>query len=97
MLTVKFDCGSFPTLEFSNGPPKLSLIGPLSVLDPDGSTVTARLRSPLEILCEPVKVCLSSVAASPLEEELLLPHAATAIEARTAKSTAATTRGPRIP
>src|SRR5690242_323490 len=97
MLTVKLDCGILPALEFWNGPPKLSLIGPLSVLDPDGSTVTARLRSPLEILCEPVNVCLSSVAASPLDEELLLPHAATPSEARTAKTTAAATRGPRIP
>ena len=60
-----------------NGPPKLSVIGPLSVLDPDGSIVSIRLSFPLVTLWVPVKVWLRSVFG--LTEALLaLPQAATA-------------------
>ena len=76
-LTVKFDSGSFPVPRVWNGPPKLSVIGPLSVLDPDGSTVSIRLRSPLVTLWVPVKVWLRSVFGS-AEPLLALPHPATA-------------------
>src|SRR4051794_3179600 len=92
---VKFDRGTLPEPAPWNGPPKLSLIGPLKVFDPAGSTVTPKFRSPLVILWEPVNVCLSREAASVLDEEPLLPHAPSVTEASATKSTAATTRGAR--
>jgi hypothetical protein len=60
----------------------------LSVLEPDGSKVSPKLRTPLSILCEPLKVCLRRLCALAELELLLLlllPHAASA----TALSTAA--------
>ena len=76
-LTVKSDSGSLPAPRLWNGPPKLSVIGPFSMLDPDGSIVSVRSRLPLVTVCVPVKVCLSSVLG--LAEPLLAPpHAAVA-------------------
>ena len=69
-----------------NGPPKLSLIGPLTLLDPVGLIVSARLMLPLSILWLPSNVSLSRLAASWDELALLLPHAATATDARQASS-----------
>ena len=57
-LTVKLDSGSLPAPRVWNGPPKLSVIGPLSRLDPDGSIVSVRSRFPLVTVCVPVKVWL---------------------------------------
>src|SRR5919109_620903 len=81
-LTVKLDFGSWPEPRVWNGPPKLRVTGPLSVLDPDGSRVRVRLSTPLVTLCVPVKVCLSSAFGSP-ELLLALPHAATPSPAST--------------
>ena len=69
---MKFDCGSLPFPRLWNGPPKLSVIGALSVLEPDGSTLSTMLSLPLLTLCAPPNVCFRSVAAS----SELPPHAA---------------------
>ncbi len=57
-----------------NGPPKLRLIGVVSVLEPEGVIVRLSDRLPLLTVWAPLKVCLSSAEALSLE---LLPHAAT--------------------
>jgi hypothetical protein len=85
-LTVKSDSGSFPLPRVWNGPPKLSVIGPLSVEDPPGSIVRLRSSLPLETLCEPLKVWPSSVlglSEPPLEA---LPQAATMTDATSIRS-----------
>src|SRR3954469_5446787 len=73
---VKFEAGSWPEPRLWKGPLRFRVIGFLTVLEPDGGTVRPRPSTPLEILCEPLKVCLSSVWASAEPELLLLPQAA---------------------
>jgi len=62
-LTVKFDFGSLPVPRLANGPPKLSVSGPLSVLDPDGLTDRLTLMLPLLTVCLPLNVCLRRIDA----------------------------------
>ena len=76
-LMVKLDSGSLPLPRVWNGPPKLSVIGPLSVDDPAGSIVRLRLRFPLETLWVPLKVSLRSVLGFPELPLDALPQAAT--------------------
>src|SRR5205085_2902773 len=89
-VTLKADWGSLPAPRFWKGPPKLRLIGPLSVFDPEGVIVRFRLSLPLLIRCEPLKVCLRSLVASPDP-----PHAAR-LHARPAASVARTKRSPLL-
>ena len=64
MLMLKFEAGSLPLPRLWNGPPKLTVIGVRSVLEPDGLTVRLKLRLPLLTACVPLKVWLSSDLAS---------------------------------
>jgi hypothetical protein len=93
-LTSKFDLGSLPLPRLWNGPPKLRLIGPFSVLDPAGVSVNEKSRFPLFTGWDPLKVCLSSELACP--ELLLLPHAAMATAATPATSSTPSVRTPLI-
>src|SRR2546421_5044155 len=91
MLTLKSDAGSFPFPRLWNGPPNASVIGPVRVREPVGTTRSVKLRLPLPTVWEPLKVCLRRVPASPPE---LLPHAASVIEASAAISSVHNARGP---
>ena len=55
-LMLKADWGSLPVPRLLNGPLRLSEIGPLSVLEPEGTTIRLNPRLPLLIWCLPVKV-----------------------------------------
>src|SRR5581483_376817 len=63
-LTLKFDFGSLPRPWLWNGPPKLSVMGVVSVEEPEGLTVRLKVRLPLLTVWLPLNVCLSRLAAS---------------------------------
>ena len=62
-LTVKFDFGSLLVPRLVNGPPKPSVSGLLSVLEPDGLSDRLTFTLPLLTVCLPLNVCCSRLLA----------------------------------
>jgi hypothetical protein len=75
IATSNADCGNRPGPRLWKGPPKLRVIGPLSVLEPEGVTVSVNASWPLSIRWVPVNDSCKSAVALP---EPLLPQAARA-------------------
>src|SRR5689334_3782162 len=93
MLMLKFDFGSLPLPWLWKGPPKLRLIGEVSVEEPEGLTVRLSARLPLLTVWAPLKVCSSRLVALLWE---LLPQALTPSAARAASNAGHTARRAQI-
>lgn len=89
MAMLKFDFGTLPVPRLAKGPPSVSEMGPLRVLDPDGFSVNATFTLPLLMEWLPLNVCFSNVVASP---ELPPPHAEIVIATNAAHSRASALR-----